>query len=543
MERLKLLLLYGVCGGLCGLLSACGTNQGHGDPPPDLATSNPDAGTPGDLLPAVFNDFPAAPVIDPTGTTPAPASAPSLFGAAGSGAQSGGPCLVDPEPGTLLPQNWLRPRFHFIAPAGENLFEIRLHAANQMSDLVVYTSQTTWTMDPTTWGGLAEHTVDQPITVTVRGAVFDGTQLTSGPALGGSGTFTIAPVQAEGAIVYWTTTGGSALRGFSIGDETVHDVLTPSQAGTACVGCHASTPDGLDVAFSASADPGNGDPASIEMRSVDGQLTTPSFLSAAAKTLLARTYQELPVFSKAHFQTGDRVALTMMPVANVSEIIWTDLEASSTTQGMGWGVLSRGGDPGQAAGASFSHDGKSVVYSSAAKVVTGITVGDGDLRIVPYGNRMGGTSIAVPGASDPNYNEFYPIFSPDDAWLAFDRLPAGQDSYNNGSSEVFVIPTAGGTATRLAANDPPMCSGKVSPGVTNSWPKWSPNVQTIGARTFYWITFSSTRGDGGNPQIYVAPVVIENGQVKSYPALYLWNQPADQNNHTPAWDNFQIPIG
>ncbi|MFI5290056.1 MAG: hypothetical protein ACHQ17_10425, partial [Polyangia bacterium] len=117
------------------------------------------------------------------------------------------------------------------------------------------------------------------------------------------------------------------------------------------------------------------------------------------------------------------------------------------------------------------------------------------------------------------------------------------DSYNNGSSEVFVIPTAGGTATRLAANDPPMCSGKVSPGVTNSWPKWSPNVQTIGARTFYWITFSSTRGDGGNPQIYVAPVVIENGQVKSYPALYLWNQPADQNNHTPAWDNFQIPIG
>jgi len=45
----------------------------------------------------------------------------------------------------------------------------------------------------------------------------------------------------------------------------------------------------------------------------------------------------------------------------------------------------------------------------------------------------------------------------------------------------------------------------------------------------------------GNPQLYVTAVVVEaNGAVTSYPALYLWNQPALQNNHTPAWDNFQI---
>jgi len=30
--------------------------------------------------------------------------------------------------------------------------------------------------------------------------------------------------------------------------------------------------------------------------------------------------------------------------------------------------------------------------------------------------------------------------------------------------------------------------------------------------------------------------------VKTYPALFLWNQPAEQGNHTPAWDNFVIPI-
>ena len=27
----------------------------------------------------------------------------------------------------------------------------------------------------------------------------------------------------------------------------------------------------------------------------------------------------------------------------------------------------------------------------------------------------------------------------------------------------------------------------------------------------------------------------------NYPAILLWNQPATNSNHTPAWDRFQIP--
>jgi hypothetical protein len=53
--------------------------------------------------------------------------------------------------------------------------------------------------------------------------------------------------------------------------------------------------------------------------------------------------------------------------------------------------------------------------------------------------------------------------------------------------------------------------------------------------------FSSTRDPGGNPQLYVTPIVVEGGKVSTYHALYLWNQPATENNHTPAWDVFKIP--
>ena len=55
------------------------------------------------------------------------------------------------------------------------------------------------------------------------------------------------------------------------------------------------------------------------------------------------------------------------------------------------------------------------------------------------------------------------------------------------------------------------------------------------------MTFSSKRGPGAIPQIYVVPVTVDGaGAVTTYPAIYLWNQPSTERNHTPAWDEFQI---
>ncbi len=147
----------------------------------------------------------------------------------------------------------------------------------------------------------------------------------------------------------------------------------------------------------------------------------------------------------------------------------------------------------------------------------------------------------INGASDANYNEYYPTWSPDDLFVAFNRVAAGQSSYNNAQAEVYIIDSTGGTPIRLAANDPPTCSGKTSPGVTNSWPKWAPEVSAANSKHYYWLTFSSTRSPAGNPQLYIAPVVVNETGAHTYPALYLWNQPANENNHTPAWDIFGIP--
>ena len=152
-------------------------------------------------------------------------------------------------------------------------------------------------------------------------------------------------------------------------------------------------------------------------------------------------------------------------------------------------------------------------------------------------------------------NEYYPSFSADDKYLAFNSAPQANTMYYNADAEVYVVPSNGGTATRLKANDPASCATRLdtraaakSPGVTNSWARWSPEFPTCkDGKTYYWLIFSSWREGAhytnGSPiaQLYVTAVVTDEINTYTYPAIYLWNQPANFSNHTPAWDVFQIP--
>ncbi len=519
-----------------GCSSHIGEEQDDGGTaPPDLAVAGP------------YRDFPIAPVIDDqaNGMTKTPGNAGDLFGDKNYGEPSGGPCLLEPEVGSLFPRNWLRMRVRFAAPAGQNLFEIRLHVENQVNDLVVYTVSDTWVMPADLWKRLTQHSAAQAMTIAVRGAKWNGSTLDGPPALGSKGELRIAPAEAAGTIVYWTTTAGTKLKGFGIGEEGVREVIQPAQSDTnvKCIGCHSSTPDGDYVGYSQTDDAGNGDPAYVGLRSVDRNATEPPWLTAAAKNLLLRRKQHHPTFSSAHYTTGDRMMVTAWQPAGAStyDLIWTDLEAKSEAEGTGWGVLARMDDSRSIASPTFSHFGNHVMYMSSSHVDSGIAGSDGDIYLVPWNNRKGGKASPLLGASDPMWNESHPAFSPDDRFVAFNRVPVGQYSSNNPEQEIFIVSRGGGQPLRLDANDPPACSGKKSPGVNNSWPKWSPESTTVGGQQYYWLSFSSSRG-AGPPQLYVVGVVVDETGVRTYKALYLWNQPAAEGNHTAAWDVFKLVV-
>jgi hypothetical protein len=424
---------------------------------------------------------------------------------------------------------------------------------------VFYTMQNPWKLDLQYWNALQAHASNQSVTVSIRAAAYSGGALTSGPSLAATATFTIAPASAPGSIVYWTAdklASGpvTALRGFSLGDESVHDVMpTAAKPSTpACLGCHTSTPDGSYVAFSWTSDSSNGDNAQIRFVSTDGNVSAPptTVVSAATSTnLLTRGYQQFPSFSSALWASGDRTMLSMLSLdgGQTYDIYWTDLVNGMSS------LLPHTGDGTRLPGtATFSHSGNSVVYTTGTIDTTGYQMTDGQIHVVQYNNRNGGASVALNGASDPTKNQFYPSYSDDDKWIAFARIDSTtQSNLTNGLGnpldEVLLVPASGGTATRLSANDPPSCANLSSPGLTNSWPKWAPLSTATGGLTYYWLTFSSKRNDvatTGNPaQLYVTPIVVDDqGAVRTYPALYLWNQPGGDGNHTPAWVNFTIPI-
>jgi hypothetical protein len=522
----------------------------------DASIGSVDLAPPTDLPPPL-TDFPSDPVLDGANV---PANAPDLFTNT-TPRNWGAPCIVSPEANTLMPMNWLRPRFEFLRAADENLFEIQLTVAGFAHPLLIYTAgetahawhqgDSTYALDANLWNQLRNSVTDQPITVTIRALTLSSTgTVQNPPSLPATSSFTVAPVEAPGKIVYWALAQGGAgsLKGFGIGEEAVEDVLLVGQVKAStptldnCIGCHAATPDGLAVGMVLGS---NGDTTyfnSIADIQAGTAGNTPSYVDPGALATLRTTKGGTPAFSLAHWVDGDRIVITSSDnnaTSDVGNLHWLQLDSANQQ-----GVLARTGDSNAATEPTFSHDGQTIAYVSspgASSVYDGrLTNGPADIYSIPYGNRQGGTATPIAGASDPNYTEYYPAYSPDDAFIAFTRMAGNGNSYSNSAAEVFLVPAAGGVAQRLAANDVAAClSGVQSPGLTNDWPKWSPQATSANGKTYYWLTFSSKRS--GTAQLFVTAVVLDSGSLTTYPAMYLWNQPPGDSNHTPSWDNYQIP--
>lgn len=547
--------------------------------------------------PNACTDFPSSPIIDPKSSPAVPANPGSQFSGSPSGA---GPCLTEPEDGSLFPYNWTRPRIKWTGAKG--LAQITIHADIEANDLVVYTNSDNWIMDKDIWNNLSKHVHEQDISVTVRIA-------------GGGATtakFQIASASAAGSIVYWaadpTAVGNqnvttvqsstSFLRGFTVGEEGVADTLKfsdvkqPSRDQSAakrtptCIGCHSATPDSGFVAFVDNW-PWNSVIAGVKPDITGNQLPN---LSVGGLADLNKPWAGAATFSSAAWQDGKRIMVTTSSQLKEQEpwgtdnkqpakLVWYNLDSPEppvlTTVGKdqqplaqmsagNYGVIARTGDSNGVAFPAWSHDGSTIIYSSTnggcqdGRLEKGAT----DLYSVPYNDGEGGAAKPVPGASDKSYEEYYASISPDDSMVVFDRLPSGEVMYANPLAEIYFVPLGSapgaGKAIRLAANDPVACTGLKSPGINNHFPKWAPKAGSHKGRTYYWIIYSSNRA--GIPcvkstydgkcheisQLYLTAISLENGEYKTYKSIYLWWQapPKDANpmvNTTPVWDMITIP--
>jgi hypothetical protein len=399
-----------------------------------------------------------------------------------------------------------------------------------------------------------------------------------------------------------------------------------------CTGCHTVLPDGQSLVFTDDWPWSKG--AAVVTGSSPGAI--PSYLGTGAQAVMKMPWWGSQSASPGHFTPGDRVLITSygttfksgtvrtkpwqpLPSYNSTNpnlddkikwhsLAWIDLESSSTinvavtdtpdygqnlttremqgtaAMGTAYGLIATGDTGVSDVSPAMSHDGTQIAYVATDFSPDGhpdYTATKAAIRIVPYNARAGGTSQPLAGASDSAHLDYCPSYSADDKLIAFVQAPAPSASspdgpYYNRFGQVMIVPAAGGSPVRLAANDPNACAGdNVATGIVNSWPRWSPDAVSAGGKTYYFIAFTSARkyadefamqfqlpynaqstfaGLNNSSQLWLAAVVVDSatGTITTYPAYYIWNQNrapgssgagagVQSTNLMPAWEAMQLP--
>jgi hypothetical protein len=146
-------------------------------------------------------------------------------------------------------------------------------------------------------------------------------------------------------------------------------------------------------------------------------------------------------------------------------------------------------------------------------------------------------------------NNFSPSWSPDGAWIAFNKTAATDTSYDDNLSSTWVV-RADGAAPPIA-----LALANQASGLTNSAVRWAPFAQTLGTtgEPMFWLTMSSKRdfgvrlrntglpqrgATGKRAQLWMTPVFparAQAGQDPSLPAFRLPFQNLESSNQTAQW--------
>ncbi len=521
-----------------------------------------------------------------------------------------------PNNGVLLPPNMNSLSVQWTPYGGYTTYEVDF--SNSVTDTRIITRCASETSDtsqpPATSGGCdvelsqAEWTLlssanrgASPVTITVRGTTDGKCATTSKNSI----KFAFASQDLLGAIYYWKSTISSNGTGGQIWEKTFGSTAAETQvtgvAGSAlassCNGCHVLSRDGQRMVVYS-----DDDDSDDEYSDVTGTLLNMVTQMAVGTAYAGRGSGQAPGFSTispthTSYLTSD--GLGTSPTNNFT--LWngnTGVQTSTITFGNG---ADRPTMP------DWSPDGSQVVYVLPEKVgswdgIAGIggrndddQMFGGSLWVLPYsGNGAFGTpSVFLQGSGENNY---YPSYSPDGAFIAFDRAPAStavtaidgcvnanaagalcpNDSFSNPAARLMLTSaTKGGKVIDLEqANG---STAATPQNLSNSWPRWSPFVQTYQGNKLLWVAFSSTRdygvlvrnhltgmyqcfppdafpNPGGThhgtfdplcqqPKLWMAAINLSDvsGTDPSYPAFYLPFQDITTHNHTPQWTETAAP--
>ncbi len=424
------------------------------------------------------------------------------------------PQLVYPADRVVMPRNLGDFEIHWTDPSGNDVFELSL--LTEFTDVKIYVpggngNPAAGPMPsfsaflPAEWAGAVAN--EPTVSFRVRGIQ------AANPTSVGASEIRLAKLTnetMEGGLYYWAAAATNGVYGIYRHDmakpgEPAEEYMTTNQTGGRCVACHVLSRDGTKMAITYDGGNRNGTMVDVATSTRQPDFTQWNFATFTPDgNQLLTTYDGVLTIRNS----SDQSAITTMPAA------------------------------GPVSHPDLSTDGTQLVYVREAGGADWAFAG-GQLFTRTYDQVTRTFGAEVPLVTDGG-NNFYPSWSPDGKWILFNRSVGNGSAYNNSEASLWVV-KADGSAPPIQ-----LVAANSTGALTNSWGRWAPFEQTVGANgeQLYWITVSSKRDFGvrlvgaGRPQIWMTPFFPETALTGVDPTVVAFRLPfqgIDSNNHIAQW--------
>jgi hypothetical protein len=387
-----------------------------------------------------------------------------------------------------------------------------LELSSQWTTVTVYTTDDQYEPSFEQWHGLTINDPGDTVTLTLTSGTWNGSSFVGDVCTSTAATAVdVTDANLNGTIIYWAP---PITKSISFDADSVPVNSTVAFASAVCHGCHT-----VNLGNPMRMTYGPGFPGSTAL--ID--LSNPG-------TILQQWGGFFPLVDYgAPDNTGGYV------VAGETGFSGSSLQLFDANTGAELGTIPTEKSPAMP---NWSPDGTKLVYVGCDGGASALGAVDCDLYTQTWDAASetfsNETLIAARTAGETLY---YPTFSPDSQWIAYNRAVQGIDaegdtisSNSNPGAKVMLVSASGGTQINLS-----LASGVGD--LTNSWPRWAPS-----AGGSAWLAWSSKRAYGhtvdGRAQLWVSQIdfsAAAAGDDASKPPVWLPGQLTSEGNHTPTW--------